>query len=311
MKLPRYEDHEKDFIKAMATKFCFTGKTQIVFLQRFYEENVPFNDRNLADEWQCELLEVTKKEEKGSAAYKKSVDAAAAIFRDRLQVICDKLEDEGCDFGETEKGRWKIGKAWLQEVKFPEWTKEQGLIKPRTIEECWNELKTQAKKYQPATDKEMQSELIVEKWEARLSGMGARKHKSKRQEIPVNSHLTYRVISPQVGHLILFEREPNGTIVCLCPSEYAPSSYHAGKETKLPHPDSEDEDKFFGSDELGWEQLLAVIIPELPPFPWLEDSRQEALEVNQEHLAEILDYVNGQTNAEVLYTEYLVVNSQR
>jgi len=42
---------------------------------------------------------------------------------------------------------------------------------------------------------------------------------------------------------------------------------------------------------------------------WLEDSRQEALEVNQDHLAGILDYVNSQTNAEVLYTEYWVVNS--
>jgi len=307
MKLPRYEDHEKDFLEAMATKFCFTGKTRIVFLLRFCEKDAESNDRALADEWQGELLEGTKKEEKEPAPTKKSIDAAATILRDRLQVICDKLKDEGCDFGGTEKGRWKIGKAWLQKVKFPEWAQEQGLIKPRTIEECWNELKTQAKKYQPATDKEMQSELIVEIWEPQLGSMGNRRN-IKRQQIPVNSDLIYRVISPQVGYLILFEREPNGTIVCLCPSEYAPSSYHAGKETKLPHPDSEYES--FGLDELGWEQLLAVITPELPPFAWLEDSRQEALEVNQEHLAEILDYVNGQTNAEVLYTEYLVVASQ-
>ncbi|MEZ2304338.1 MAG: hypothetical protein ACBR13_21455 [Microcoleus sp.] len=307
MKLPRYEDHEKDFIEAMATKFCWTGKTRIVFLLRFCEKDAESNDRTLADQWQGELLEGTKKEEKDPATTKKSVDAAAAILRDRLQVICDKLEDAGCDFGETERGRWKIGKAWLQEVKFPEWAKEQGLIKPRTIEECWNELKTKAKKSQPRTDQEKQSELIVEIWEPQLGSMGNRRN-IKRQQIPVNSDLIYRVISPQVGHLILFEREPNGTIVCLCPSEYSPSDY-PGKETVLPHPDSEYES--FGLDELGWEQLLAVITPELPPFPWLEDSRQEALEVDREHLAEILDYVNGQTNAEVLYTEYLVVNSQR
>ncbi|MEZ2237886.1 DUF4384 domain-containing protein [Microcoleus sp.] len=307
MKLPRYEDHEKDFIEAMATKFCFTGKTRIVFLQRFCEKNAELNDRTLADEWQGELLEVTKKEEKDPVATKKSVDAAATILRDRLQVICDKLKDEGCDFGETERGRWKIGKAWLQEVKFPEWAKEQGLIKPRTIEECWNELKTKAENSQPTTDKEKQSELIVKKWEPQLADMGARRN-IKRQKFPENSDLTYRVISPQSGHLMLFEREPNGTIICLCPSEFARSSYHAGKETKLPLPDSEYES--FGSDELGWEQLLAVITPELPPFQWLEDSRQEALEVNQDHLAGILDYVNGQTNAEVLYTQYLVVASQ-
>ncbi|WP_445249787.1 DUF4384 domain-containing protein [Microcoleus sp. OTE_8_concoct_300] len=307
MKLPRYEDHEKDFIEAMATKFCFTGKTRIVFLQRFCEKNAELNDKTLADEWQGELLEGTKKEEKDPAATKKSVDAAATILRDRLQVICDKLKDEGCDFGETERGRWKIGKAWLQKVKFPEWAKEQGLIKPRTIEECWDELKTKATNSQSKTDQEIQSKLVVERWKPQLEDMGAIPN-IHRQKVPMNSDLNYRVISPQVGYLILFEREPNGTIMCLCPSEYAPSSYHAGKETVLPHPDSEYES--FGSDELGWEQLLAVVTPELPPFAWLEDSRQEALEVNQEHLAEILDYVNGQTNAEVLYTQYLVVASQ-
>jgi hypothetical protein len=307
MKLPRYEDHEKDFLEAMATKFCFIGKTRIVFLLRFCEKDAESNDRTLADQWQGELLEGTKKEEKDPATTKKSVDAAATILRDRLQVICDKLKDEGCDFGETERGRWKIGKAWLQKVKFPEWAKEQGLIKPRTIEECWNELKTKAENSQPTKAGEKQSELIVEKREPQLANLGARGVNTKRQEIPVNSSLIYRVISPQNGDLILFEREPNGTIVCLCPSEFAPSFYHAGKETNLPHPDSEYESFF--SNELGWEQLLAVITPELPPFPWLEDSRQEALEVDREHLAEILDYVNGQTNAEVLYTEYLVVNS--
>ena len=306
MKLPRYEDYEKEFLEAMATKFCFIGKTRLVLVKRFCEQYAEWNDRTLADDLEGELIEGTKKAEKDPAATKKSIDAAATILRDRLQVICDNLKDEGCDFGGTEKGRWKIGKAWLQKVKFSEWAKEQGLIKPRTIEECWNELKTQAKKNQPATDKEMQSELIVEIWEPQLGSMGNRRN-IKRQQIPVNSDLIYRVISPQVGYLILFEREPNGTIICLCPSEYSPSDY-PGKETVLPHPDSEYES--FGSDELGWEQVLAVITPELPPFAWLEDSRQEALEVNQEHLAEILDYVNGQTNAEVLYTQYLVVNSQ-
>jgi len=304
MKLPRYEDPTKDFLEAMATKFCFTGKTRIVFLQRFCEKNAELNDKALADEWQGELLEGTKKQDKDPAATKKSVDAAAVILRDRLQVICDKLKDEGCDFGETERGRWKIGKAWLQKVKFPEWAKEQGSIKPRTIEECWQELQTKAKIAQPTKPGEMPSELIVEKWEPRLSGMGARTN-VKRQSFLANSDLFYRVNSPKTGHLILFEREPNGTIVCLCPSEFAPSTYHAGKETVLPHPDSEYE--FFCSDELGWEQLIAVITPELPPFQWLEDSRQEALEINQDHLAGLLDYVNGQPNAEVLYTKYLVV----
>ncbi|WP_377477210.1 MAG: DUF4384 domain-containing protein [Microcoleus anatoxicus] len=292
-----YDEYEGDFIDAMVNRFKFSAKKDLVFRSRFIKDHDGYLHEPLAQKYKKKLVDEDNEANAGQ------------IFRQTLASICDKLEEleeMGCP---PSKGadRWKNCRYWLREEMFAQWAKEQGLIKPRTIEECWNELKTKAENSQPTTDKEKQSELIVEKWEPQLADMGARRN-IKRQQFPANSDLTYRVISPQSGHLMLFEREPNGTIICLCPSEFARSSYHAGKETKLPLPDSEYES--FGSDELGWEQLLAVITPELPPFQWLEDSRKEALEVNPEHLAGILDYVNGQTNAEVLYTQYLVVASQ-
>lgn len=287
-----YDEYEGYFIDAMVNRFNFSAKKDLVFRSRFIKDNDGCIHQKLAQQSAKHLIDDESQD-------------ASQIYRQTLASICDKMEEMGCP---PSKGadRWKNCRRWLREEVFAQWAKEQGLIKPRTIDECWNELKTKVKNSQPTKAGEIQSELLVEKWEARLPDMGARRN-IKRQEFPPNSDLTYRVISPQVGHLILFEREPNGTIVCLCPSEFAPSSYHAGKETNLPHPDSEYESFF--SNELGWEQLLAVITPELPPFPWLEDSRQEALEVDREHLAGILDYVNRQTNAEVLYTEYWVVNS--
>ncbi|MCC3450316.1 MAG: DUF4384 domain-containing protein [Microcoleus sp. PH2017_39_LGB_O_B] len=289
-----YDEYEGDFIDAMVNHFNFSGKKDLVFRKRFIKDNDGCLHEPLAQKCKKQLVDEDNEVKAGQT------------FRQTLASICAKLEEMKCPPSEG-VDRWKNCRRWLREEMFAQWAKEQGLIKPRTIEECWNELKTKAENSQSTTDKEKQSELIVEKWEPQLADMGARRN-IKRQKFPANSDLTYRVISPQSGHLMLFEREPNGTIICLCPSEFAPSSYHAGKETKLPLSDSEYES--FGSDELGWEQLLAVITPELPPFQWLEDSRKEALEVNQEHLAGILDYVNGQTNAEVLYTQYLVVASQ-
>lgn len=283
-----YDENEGKFINNMIAPFKFSGRQVCVFRTRFIKNNDSFRHQQLAPQCAEDLEEYQD---------------VGQIFRQTLVTICDKMEEMGCP---PSKGadRWKNCRYWLREEMFAQWAKEQGLIKPRTIEECWNELKTKATNSQSKTDQEVQSKLVVEKWEPQLADMGAIRN-IHRQKVPMNSDLTYRVISPQVGHLILFEREPNGTIMCLCPSEYAPSSYHAGKETKLPS-----EYESFGSDELGWEQLLAVITPELPPFPWLEDSRKKALKVDQEHLAGILDYVNGQTNAEVLYTQYLVVASQ-
>jgi len=276
-----YDEYEGDFIDRMITRFKLSGKQELVFRTRFIKDNDGCLHQKLADNFTKYLID------------KESQDAAQ-IFKQTLAAICYKLEEMGCPPSKG-AGRWKNCRYWLREEMFAQWAKEQGLIKPKSIDECWQELKEKVAH---------QEGLTVEI--PALGNMGARPNR-KRHEIPVNSNLIYRVDFPKPGHLMLFEREPNGTIVCLCPSEFAPESEYQGKETKLPHPDSEYQ--YFGSDELGWEQLLAVITPELPPFQWLEDSRQEALEVDRDHLAGILDYVNSQTNAEVLYTEYWVVNS--
>lgn len=276
-----YDECESDFIEEMITRFNLSGKKEIVFRSRFIKDNDGCLHQPLAKRLKKKLTDDESQD-------------FAQIYRQTLASICDKLEEMGCP---PSKGadRWKNCRRWLREEMFPLWAKEQGLIKPKSIDECWQELKEKVNATTGLT-----VEIPV------LSNMGARPNR-KRHEIPAKSDLIYRVNSPKTGHLILFEREPNGTIVCLCPSEFAPESSYPGKETVLPHPDSEYQ--YFGSDELGWEQLIAVIAPELPPFQWLEDSRKEALEVNQEHLAGLLDYVNGQPNAEVLYREYLVVNA--
>lgn len=284
-----YDENEGDFIDAMVNRFKFSGKQEVVFRKRFIKDNDGCLHQKLADNCEKYLIDQKKIQDD-----QKKIPDASQIFRQTLASICAKLEEMGCPPSEG-ADRWKNCRCWLREEMFKIWAKEQGLIKPKSIDECWQELKEKA---------DHQEGLTVEI--PALGNMAARPNR-KRHEIPVNSHLIYRVDSPKPGHLMLFEREPNGTIVCLCPSEFAPESEYQGKETVLPHPDSEY--PYFGSDELGWEQLVAVITPELPPLQWLEDSRQEALEVNQDHLAGLLDYVNGQTNAEVLYTEYLVVNA--
>ncbi|MEY3869788.1 MAG: hypothetical protein RLZZ338_3679 [Cyanobacteriota bacterium] len=277
-----YDEYEGDFIDAMVNHFKFSGKKDLVFRSRFIKDNDGCLHQKLAQQSAKHLIDEEK------------IQDAAQIYRQQLASICAKLEEMGCPPSEG-ADRWKNCREWLREERFKQWAKEEGLIKPKSIDECWQELKDKVNNT---------TGLKVEIPEVRKLG---NRPNSKRDKIKVNTDLFYRVESQKTGHLMLFEREPNGTIVCLCPSEFAPESYHAGKETVLPHPDSEYQ--YFGSDELGWEQLVAVITPELPPFQWLEDSRQEALEVNQDHLAGLLDYVNGQTNAEVLYTEYLVINA--
>ena len=49
-----YEDLEKEFLEAMATRFCFTGKNRLAFVQRFSEQYAELTDKALADEYERE-----------------------------------------------------------------------------------------------------------------------------------------------------------------------------------------------------------------------------------------------------------------
>nr|WP_255512204.1 DUF4384 domain-containing protein [Planktothrix sp. FACHB-1355] len=137
--------------------------------------------------------------------------------------------------------------------------------------------------------------------------MGARRNKS-RKSVPVNSDIKYEVKVEREGYLILLEREPSGAVCCLCPSEYAPNSRCATGVMVLPQcPPSEY--ATFGSDEVGREQILALITQELPPLDWLDKSKDEALELEREDLYGLLEYVEKYPDSQVLYTEYTVTQS--
>ncbi|MBD2484407.1 hypothetical protein [Planktothrix sp. FACHB-1365] len=122
-----YDEYEGDFIDGMINRFKFSGKQEVVFRKRFIKDNDGCLHQKLADNFTKHLID------------KESQDATQ-IFKQTLAAICDKLEEIGCP---SSKGaeRWKNCRQWLREVMFLQWAKEQGLIKPKSIDECWQELK--------------------------------------------------------------------------------------------------------------------------------------------------------------------------
>ena len=60
--------------------------------------------------------------------------------------------------------------------------------------------------------------------------------------------------------------------------------------------------------EEGQEQILAVITPDQPSLNWLAKSQQEALELDYQHLYELLTYIEERSDSQVFYTEYQVVD---
>lgn len=125
-------------------------------------------------------------------------------------------------------------------------------------------------------------------------------------KVPLNSRVVFELQLAQPGHLTLLEREPNGTVVCLCPSHFARKSQFT-QENRVILPQPNNSLKVFQPNELGTEQLLALLTCENPGFDWLEKSRQEAMRLQPSHLQDVFEYVKKQPHARLLYTKYEVV----
>ncbi len=79
MTLPNYEEHEEEFLKAIATRFGFSGKNWDIFMERFLEKNINSLNKSIAAYLETELLEGTKEGD------------AVRIFTQQLGAICDKF----------------------------------------------------------------------------------------------------------------------------------------------------------------------------------------------------------------------------
>ncbi|MEY3870811.1 MAG: hypothetical protein RLZZ338_4705 [Cyanobacteriota bacterium] len=286
MNLPRYEDHETDFLEAMATHFCFTGKNRLVFVKRFREQYAELNDKTFADEWENDLLEGTKGNE------------PEIVLRERLKSICKKLEDEGCDFKKITKGRWKIGKAWLRNELFPQWAKARGLITETllTLEQLWNQLKLKA----TPTDK-MRPEILPE-----ISTLDMFEPLSDDgKKVKLGSQIQFHLELETTGYLILLDKGTSGRLWCLCPSFFAPQSYLKPGKVVLPQENSKQK-SFKVSGIPGKEEIVAIIAPNSPTIDWLPKPDQNPLPLQECHLQELLKYLEGCPKSSILYMDYTV-----
>jgi hypothetical protein len=137
-----------------------------------------------------------------------------------------------------------------------------------------------------------------------------------RRSIPVpnrfllNEEIVYCVDMPSEGHLVLLEREPNGSIVCLSPSQYVRQNRLSAGLSILPQLDNPHNLAAFGATEVGREELIACLLPQVPlaEFGWLETSRQEALVLGVDELVSLLGYLVEGFHAHLWKLSYEVVN---
>jgi hypothetical protein len=286
MNLPNYEEHEEEFLKAIATRFGFSGKTWLVFLERFREKNTDSLDKDIAEYLQTELIEGTS-------------DGAnpATILRDRLKVICDKFEAEGCDYQGVTKGRWKIAKRWFREVLYPEWLKQRHLI-PLTCDQLWQEL------WETATPTDKLKPVLLES----LPNLDMGKAEMTEEDsfsFRLDSEIRFEVNLDSAGYLLLLEKGTSGKMWCLCPSGFAPQARHPGGRVRLPQAGSRH--KYFKlTGSPGQEEIVAVLTKDVPRLDWLPKPGEPLLQLREGHLTGLLAYLNLAHDCQVLRMAYRV-----
>ena len=286
MTLPNYEEHEEEFLKAIATRFGFSGKTWLVFLERFREKNTDRLDKDIAEYLEAELIEGTN-------------DGAnpATILRDRLKAICDKFEAEGCDFQGVTKGRWKIAKRWLREVLYPEWLKQRHLI-PLTCDQLWQQL------WKTATPTDKLKPVLLESL-SNLEMGEAEMTEEDSFSFRLNSRIRLEVNLDSAGYLLLLEKGTSGKMWCLCPSGFAPQAKHSGGWVSLPQASSRH--KYFKlTGSSGQEEMVAVITKDVPRLDWLPKPSEPLLQLREGHLTGLLEYLNLARDCQVLRMAYRV-----
>jgi hypothetical protein len=286
MTLPNYEEHEEEFLKAIATRFGFSGKTWLVFLERFREKNTDSLDKDIAEYLETELIEGTSDR-----------TIPATILRDRLKAICDKFEAEGCDYQGVTKGRWKIAKRWLREELYPEWLKQRHLI-PLSCDQLWQQL------WETATPTDKMKPVLLKSLSPLDMGE-AEMTEGDSFSFRLNSRIRFEVNLDSAGYLLLLEKGTSGKMWCLCPSGFAPEPKHSGGWVSLPQASSRH--KYFelkGSP--GEEEIVAVLTKDVPRLDWLPKPGERLLQLREGHLTGLLEYLNLARDCQVLRMAYRV-----
>jgi hypothetical protein len=269
MDIPK--DYETDFLGYIAGKLGLQFPDNRIFTERLSEDNLEKDWRDIA-----RLLnpKVTEDEE--------LLKLAENTRKTWSKEICNALKELGFSYEKGAKQLWQPARQWLAQTQFGPW--------------LWEQL----------TQKSQKTDQMGVKDPRSGEHLGMLPKNDYLDKVTLNREIIFEIQLPQPGHLTLLEREPNGKVVCLCPSHLAQKSQFTQK-SRVVLPQRNNSCKVFQPNELGTEQLLALVTPESPGFDWLEKSRQEAMQLQPSHLQQMFEYVKQQPQARLLYTEYQVV----
>lgn len=271
-----YERDERQFLEAMATRFCFNSTRRDVFIQRFLEQNA---GKDYGELGKLDELNLT-----------------AVNIRDHLKIICNTIAEEtGCDYGDRKKGFWEKAKAYLREKVYPEW-KKQRQPDAKSLDELWRNFVSRAKRdlnwiqFDP-----IQTDL-----------RGIKELRRNSVKIPLDEPSILGLDLPYPGQSLLLLNRGRDTRYCLCPSRaFAPQFVLKNGVVWLPQEGAE-----FGQitfDTVGKEEFLAIVLPQPLALSWLDTQGENIAPIwDAVKLNEVWEHLQQQENWQAFYQEFEV-----
>lgn len=173
---------------------------------------------------------------------------------------------------------------------------EQAFQKLTPLEKLWQKL-------QALGSVTEQMGLVLVKEETLRWGWEANSRYEK--SVPIGSYIQFEINFDTPGYLLLIQKDTSGQVWCFCPSCFAPQPHLNTGKTSLPQQGSPIT-SFPIEGMPGKEIVLAIITEQNPVLNWLPTGDAEPLQLTENHLNELIDFVNPNENCQVLYTEYEV-----
>ncbi|MBP0020827.1 MAG: hypothetical protein J7647_25125 [Cyanobacteria bacterium SBLK] len=271
-----YERDERQFLEAMATRFCFNSTRRDVFIQRFLEQNASKSYKELGALKQLNLCDYNVK--------------------DHLKNICDTIAAEtGCDYGDRKKGLWEKAKAYLREKVYPEWQK-QHQPEVKSLDELWRNFVSKAKR-----DLNWIQFDPIE-----IDRKGIKELRRNSIKIPLDEPAIMGLDLPYPGQFLLLLNRGRDTRYCLCPSRaFAPQFVLGNEVVWLPQEEAE-----FGQitfDTVGKEEFLAIVLPQPLALPWLNTQGENIAPIwDAIKLNEVWEHLQQKENWLAFYQEFEV-----
>jgi Domain of unknown function (DUF4384) len=174
---------------------------------------------------------------------------------------------------------------------------EEETQKLTPLEELWQKLQTLG-----SPTEEMGLVIAQEETLGWTKKIPSRYEKSVR----MGSYIRFEVNLETPGYLLLLQKDTLGKLWCFCPSCFAPQPQLERGKTILPQEGSPIT-SFHIEGTPGEEEILAVVTQDMPKLRWLSQANDEPLELTENFLGELLNYINTSGDNQILYTEYEIV----